>query len=499
MSLGDTTTNLNSPTPGAFTNVLGQIENLGVVVVASAGNANAAFNTRLHNAPDQTNNPGVEYPAADPYAVAVSALYDTQLPNPNFPALSCTISAPRDCAVQPGQITYFSQRGAETDTFAPGRFIRTSGKTAIVVEQQGTSFAAPIVSGMAVLAQEMHWKLTGTRLKTSQFREILRNTGPQLVDSPSFTGPGDPPEIDTVSSTGLTFRRADMMAIADKIVPPKVAGVTVLGQGSTSYAIPAAVNSAEQVKAVHMPNGINQIQVRFTEHVTDLGPEDIRLNGVDGDYAGLTVNYQQSTLTATITIPQTGSPPHDIIHDQLWLMLDADGIHDAAGNRLDGGWTNPTGYSDVLGNSAFPSGGFENGQPLGSDFNFAITVFVGDTNDDGIVDITDLNNVRNNFGGTGLGDTDWDNDVDIVDLNNVRNNFGTNFSTFRALPPPPNGLMMMSGGGQPAYGEAVLRAALRDLYLETLNSPSKSSPYADLFGWNLLGDAEWWKITLGEI
>jgi len=48
----------------------------------------------------------------------------------------------------------------------------------------------------------------------------------------------------------------------------------------------------------------------------------------------------------------------------------------------------------------------------------------GDTNFDGEVNITDLNNVRNNFGGQGLGDTDGDGDVDISDLNAVRNNFG---------------------------------------------------------------------------
>ncbi len=52
------------------------------------------------------------------------------------------------------------------------------------------------------------------------------------------------------------------------------------------------------------------------------------------------------------------------------------------------------------------------------------TATPGDTNGDGDVDIVDLNNVRNNFGGTGLGDTDGDGDVDVSDLNAVRNNFG---------------------------------------------------------------------------
>lgn len=51
----------------------------------------------------------------------------------------------------------------------------------------------------------------------------------------------------------------------------------------------------------------------------------------------------------------------------------------------------------------------------------------GDTNDDGVVDILDLNNVRNTFGARdegALGDTNGDSIVDIADLNNVRNNFG---------------------------------------------------------------------------
>ncbi|MFQ5421676.1 MAG: hypothetical protein ACE5EY_15090, partial [Anaerolineae bacterium] len=48
----------------------------------------------------------------------------------------------------------------------------------------------------------------------------------------------------------------------------------------------------------------------------------------------------------------------------------------------------------------------------------------GDTNGDGVVNIDDLNNVRDNFGGAGLGDTNADGLVNIDDLNNVRNNFG---------------------------------------------------------------------------
>lgn len=60
---------------------------------------------------------------------------------------------------------------------------------------------------------------------------------------------------------------------------------------------------------------------------------------------------------------------------------------------------------------------------------------VGDTNGDGEVNIVDLNNVRNNLGGTGLGDTDGDLDVDINDLNAVRNNFGNSVGT-QPVPEP---------------------------------------------------------------
>jgi hypothetical protein len=50
---------------------------------------------------------------------------------------------------------------------------------------------------------------------------------------------------------------------------------------------------------------------------------------------------------------------------------------------------------------------------------------LGDTDGDGDVDLDDLNNVRNHFGGTGFGDANGDDQVDLNDLNAVRNHFGT--------------------------------------------------------------------------
>jgi uncharacterized repeat protein (TIGR01451 family) len=59
---------------------------------------------------------------------------------------------------------------------------------------------------------------------------------------------------------------------------------------------------------------------------------------------------------------------------------------------------------------------WRNGQQQGDTFPF-----------DGVVDLSDLNRVRNNFGATGAaveGDANGDGSVDLADLNLVRNNFG---------------------------------------------------------------------------
>jgi len=67
----------------------------------------------------------------------------------------------------------------------------------------------------------------------------------------------------------------------------------------------------------------------------------------------------------------------------------------------------------------------------------------GDTNGDGTVDLEDLNNVRNNFGGAGPGDTNNDGIVDLVDLNNVRNYFG--MTSPQAVPEPPSLALLALG------------------------------------------------------
>jgi ELWxxDGT repeat protein len=72
---------------------------------------------------------------------------------------------------------------------------------------------------------------------------------------------------------------------------------------------------------------------------------------------------------------------------------------------------------DVPGNFlVFPHNTPDTGREL-----FRLSAPLGDTNFDLQVDLEDLNNVRDHFGGYGLGDADHDGDVDLEDLNAVRN------------------------------------------------------------------------------
>jgi hypothetical protein len=75
--------------------------------------------------------------------------------------------------------------------------------------------------------------------------------------------------------------------------------------------------------------------------------------------------------------------------------------------------------------------------------------FPGDTNNDGVVDLTDLNNVLNNFGSTGTnpGDDNQDGTVDLTDLNNVLNNFGsTHAASSLGVVPEPASLSLVAIG-----------------------------------------------------
>ena len=205
---------------------------------------------------------------------------------------------------------------------------------------------------------------------------------------------------DNVGNTQATPPAAQ--AATAVTVPPRVTGVYVRGSAWTSafltglagagfgdarwgYLIP--VRTGAQLKPLSWSN-IDQISVAFDEDVTVM-QSNLALAGVTTaayGVAGGTFSYDGSLHVATWTL---SSP---IAADQLLLALNADGaspIHDAAGNRLDGEWTNPSATGDTN-TSVYPSG---NGVS-GGDFQFRFSVLPGDVNQDALVQAGDGLTVR---------------------------------------------------------------------------------------------------------
>ena len=123
----------------------------------------------------------------------------------------------------------------------------------------------------------------------------------------------------------------------------------------------------------------------------------------------------------TSHIPATLSTNHYLISFDL--------ITDAAGNRLDGEWTNPFSVTTVNDDvSEFPSGDGS----AGGAFNFVFTILPGDANLTNIVDSADLTIWYMNWGLPGVfttGDFDGGGDVDSSDFIIWQQNLGVNLQT----------------------------------------------------------------------
>ena len=133
-------------------------------------------------------------------------------------------------------------------------------------------------------------------------------------------------------------------------------------------------------------------------------------------------DYDEATFTAKWTYDAPFA-------SDFYVIKLADGVDDGASagvtsatpsaKRIDGEWTNPgsVNVAPGLGVSEFPSGN----NSAGGDFTFVFTIFAGDTDQNNIVDLSDVINISPNFGipGTfGFVDGDFNGDT-VVDLSDV--------------------------------------------------------------------------------
>ncbi|MGB7159382.1 MAG: S8 family serine peptidase, partial [Tepidisphaeraceae bacterium] len=168
------------------------------------------------------------------------------------------------------------------------------------------------------------------------------------------------------------------------------------GVGDATYGF--RIDPSDQTNELPWTN-LNKLSVRFSEDVV-VSEDDLAVIGVNVasyGFAAATFSYDPVTFTATWTL---AAP---VAADKLLLDLDAaaaSGVTDAAGNALDGEWTNP--IAPAVSADTYPSG---DGTP-GGDFRFRLNVLPGDVNRSGgaVVgsDVTLTRNAQNFTPGTGL-------------------------------------------------------------------------------------------------
>lgn len=149
---------------------------------------------------------GMGFPAICREAVSAGAIFDADIGPKEWPSTGAVANT-----TAPGRLTPFSQRlhssvspSLATDVFAPGATLTSSGLKGEESESEmdGTSQAAPVVSGLILLAQEYYHRQTGEFPTIDQLENWLW-TGPRIDD-------GDD-EDDNVQNTDLGFYRVDAM------------------------------------------------------------------------------------------------------------------------------------------------------------------------------------------------------------------------------------------------------------------------------------------------
>jgi RHS repeat-associated protein len=142
-----------------------QLSQDGIFVSAAAGNMYSPSNPQE----------GVSVLAASPYVASVGAVWSANVGPASFS------TGARDYSTGTDRIASFSQRGPGLDLLAPGGDILGLSLAGGLATESGTSEAAPLVAGAAVLVRQMADQY-GLKMTPAQILALLQSTGTRIYD-----------------------------------------------------------------------------------------------------------------------------------------------------------------------------------------------------------------------------------------------------------------------------------------------------------------------------
>jgi subtilisin family serine protease len=156
--------------------------------------------------------PGLAYPAANPNVVSVGAVWTGNYPEQVWS------SGAIDYAPAPDQIVSITQRDSNLSLLAPGAWIDSTWNDGGFATLGGTSMAAAVVTGAAVLLHQAYDAKGEHSLTTeASLLHVMRQTGATIVDNVQGTT--------NVPTSGLSFQRLDLLAALNAIGPAAQAPV----------------------------------------------------------------------------------------------------------------------------------------------------------------------------------------------------------------------------------------------------------------------------------
>ncbi|MDB9444753.1 CARDB domain-containing protein [Anabaena sp. CS-542/02] len=223
---------------------LAAIANQNVIISAAAGNSFYTFNSQ----------PGLAYPAIDPNVISVGAVWadDFGAQTLGNGAINYTTGA--------DHIASFSQRHPLLDVFAPGILITGANATGGTITMGGTSQAAPYITGIATLAQEIAHTYLERELTLREFRTLLDTTSNLIID-------GDD-ENDNVNNTGIAYSRINILGLAEGILNLNPTAPDTSNPGNSSndnYNV--ATNTLSLVHTVTLTSGEIATDIDFGNQV----------------------------------------------------------------------------------------------------------------------------------------------------------------------------------------------------------------------------------------